>query len=1658
MQESDSGEQIQILMRVNEYVLEHRQAYRALSLDEQRRRGPLLLEDLLTFVMSSLLREVESREGDEDDADVHGYGRLSGVGHPRTSARIASGAHTLAAITSSINSLPFALRDVPALAHVAALQLRLTSSVMAAISTRAIVTVHELEEWVCAQEGVEHFAELGLGVGLQVLPVVQEYFQLRANSVVFPVRARDVIAFLLNDAAARDVLLYGGGDTRDLLNRFTAFYERHLLDGASSSSAPAAVRERKRLANVRQLGIHVQDYAALLASLTQELASAHQLEQQQYRQWMESCIAAATAITQGTNAKDTAVVVTGSGGGGEGALVRDASFEAAARWERNRTLYERVLQSLDSACAHAELLDSMRRTREKAVCASLAGGAGATPCITSAGARAMNFAVTVTEAEARSYSLPLSLWRTVPLDGEACSSLAGDKGGGGGVELRFHVGLLTTAEVSQAAHGPASGSTASTTLRMAPLPSQWTSSAVKGEGETPSQRVSNSGTSEVPPPPSTVHRRRGTVVCDTQSVISVGSLAVAAADAATAAETWRVASLNVAPALMSGTTTTSTATPTSAASLLSSLLKPAGSLGLAATSSVNTADATSSLSLQSTATAAESAPRVRDTPFTTEVVGSFVEVSTEPTTPLERLGDLLTQHRQSSALEKERGASVGEQAMISSTDDTWLDLVVAVFETFTAGDVVPMQLLCEAWATCMDCQSPGPSSLSSHSASAQGSTPGRYAHRRCIPLFHPFAASFSSSSGSTVPFSRLASLRRHFGTGGTSGASPAATSPTTRAGDGAAGETREILYMATPVEVCWFSWWGPALSDAHDSHEAAILTCACLERHYSSSLQSTFCGLLGVRAEPTVAAWCTTAAACARRLCPTATLKPSFTDAYVESFVRCVDADVAARVAEEGAATALAPFLLRRQQRTAQAALHRVLAGLQESLGAASPWRAGLFPCDHAWRCGLDGLLYATPQWCGYGGVLLTASSPPLPTHTSVMERLSKGGSGNGTGIAPSLRVLCFSVHEPSWAVCAVLHYLGIRSLSQLAETRVSFRTTVATEAGGVLHDKIAAIAPYVQSFCRASLPLWYGVVYEQLRERLRRLRVVLTATAGSGVLAASTLPVQTVCLHLKGHVYAHKRQIPLAYIAAHNVIYGAAEATPVPMLAEALLPLFMPVGMSAEADVRQLRDVIMRLLGALSSLDSSVEWCDGADISPQQQQWRREQVEHVLRPIAKRYGLTAFTGISREAPLLASRASASTEAAALVDTNAQDAEAEVPFTLSSCASIRYMPTYPPGTDALRQPRRRDRSHVGNPADQAPGTQTLTQASARELVAHAKPFSPQTAPRCRGGGGLVQRFGVNGRLRVTLSVGGSTAVVTSMPSWNNFPMELDLDAVVAASVVAEAADGGRRGADAAATACGHQQGDDADGDNSSVTSGSGGVGGREEEEQESFLTFQYHRRSSTASSALQGTGGGVRFRKRSRSGNVDATGHTRGKLRHDPAGRDVRSAGMWLRPPAASAVVGAGGDTPDYAVAAERYVYELLREEYATQAQQGGVRVIWVNEHCEAGSPFDILVIKPRRLSSTSSTSSAVYNNHWDVVQYVEVKSTCTAARQDFEMSMAELLFAARFGASYCVYRVFGASTDALRRMRHRIYTDIVNLWYKAQLTITSDIRVTPST
>lgn len=134
--------------------------------------------------------------------------------------------------------------------------------------------------------------------------------------------------------------------------------------------------------------------------------------------------------------------------------------------------------------------------------------------------------------------------------------------------------------------------------------------------------------------------------------------------------------------------------------------------------------------------------------------------------------------------------------------------------------------------------------------------------------------------------------------------------------------------------------------------------------------------------------------------------------------------------------------------------------------------------------------------------------------------------------------------------------------------------------------------------------------------------------------------------------------------------------------------------------------------------------------------------------------------------------------------------------------------------------------------------------------------------------------------------------------------------------------------------------------------------------------------------------------------------------------------------------------TRRYALAAERHVYTRLCEEYKKDPE---VRVIWLNESREQGEPYDIVVTAKRRGSSRPN-----------ILHFVEVKSTSSDSKHHFELSLNELLFAARYASCYHIYRVYGASTNELRRMRIKQYVDVIGLWRSGKLTISGDISVVP--
>ena len=94
----------------------------------------------------------------------------------------------------------------------------------------------------------------------------------------------------------------------------------------------------------------------------------------------------------------------------------------------------------------------------------------------------------------------------------------------------------------------------------------------------------------------------------------------------------------------------------------------------------------------------------------------------------------------------------------------------------------------------------------------------------------------------------------------------------------------------------------------------------------------------------------------------------------------------------------------------------------------------------------------------------------------------------------------------------------------------------------------------------------------------------------------------------------------------------------------------------------------------------------------------------------------------------------------------------------------------------------------------------------------------------------------------------------------------------------------------------------------------------------------------------------------------------------------------------------------------EKHVYHFLRDEYK---HDSSVIVDWVNGEKESGKPYDIEV------------------RFKDRIDYVEVKSTRTESKRNFELSFNELNFASLHGDNYVICRVFLAGTENSSRHKN---------------------------
>mmetsp|Transcript_46264 Transcript_46264/g.53598 ORF Transcript_46264/g.53598 Transcript_46264/m.53598 type:complete len:148 (-) Transcript_46264:28-471(-) len=139
---------------------------------------------------------------------------------------------------------------------------------------------------------------------------------------------------------------------------------------------------------------------------------------------------------------------------------------------------------------------------------------------------------------------------------------------------------------------------------------------------------------------------------------------------------------------------------------------------------------------------------------------------------------------------------------------------------------------------------------------------------------------------------------------------------------------------------------------------------------------------------------------------------------------------------------------------------------------------------------------------------------------------------------------------------------------------------------------------------------------------------------------------------------------------------------------------------------------------------------------------------------------------------------------------------------------------------------------------------------------------------------------------------------------------------------------------------------------------------------------------------------------------------------------------------------GNGDDTRGYAVAAERFVFEELSKRYANRPE---IVVKWMHAEGEQGTPYDVVV-----LEQTPGGRPRIQ-------QLIEVKSTSTKHRKDFEMSLREFLFAAKFGRQFAVARVFRATESASHHMSMEMLVDPVTMWRTGSLSITAEVKVVAS-
>ncbi|CCW61073.1 unnamed protein product [Phytomonas sp. EM1] len=823
----------------------------------------------------------------------------------------------------------------------------------------------------------------------------------------------------------------------------------------------------------------------------------------------------------------------------------------------------------------------------------------------------------------------------------------------------------------------------------------------------------------------------------------------------------------------------------------------------------------------------------------------------------------------------------------------------------------------------------------------------------------------------------------------------------------------EVLLLATPAEVCWEAS-KDSEGDASDVFSPSpALFHASLAGFYGPSLKSFFCDQLGVSEGPNTLSWFLSMRVNHRRFSPWEFEREGLRARSLRMLALCVKEDYARRVARFTKAPRSSSLSFSAEHPpppVGALALDELLSSLPEA-AARSAW---VFPFHGLWCRGIDDLFLASPRHWGVSELYV---KPIQPSN------------------APGLRAIP-AEEEPHFAVAALLRRSGVRLLDEHLVQRVSFDTLALSNDAGRLHRSIALIVPYLQTFLCRRDRAWYEMIYDRLSERLRSFRVVLGRQ--SALLEGFW--------HENGIFYASSREpLKLCYLAVHNTLYGEEGVYTPQVLASAVVELFLPL-FTTVGFREELRGVVESFLLALSAVEGVGKLEQGYRPTDRPEEISHKEWEEALKEIAYKLQLKPFCEYVDTDLRMEGGEDRRTDESTTGSATSRDPRPSywIPWTVSATPPERCYSTFPPGCDGFSLPS----LSFNSPNRQAGrGPPALGSSSIRggPPIHSRMSSSPQS-------------FIFNRKLsgaRITWDDASFMADITS-GGVRRRRLEAGSEAVEN--------DGESNSTRANLTRPGvHEDSDDSDDDPT----------------EEEVIRFTYPSRKrgldTTPSHLISSSASGGRT-----ADDVDA-----------------------------------------YATAAERFVFQALKAQYEGVKPHGkttpSVEVVWVNEHGESGMPYDIVllnrgqscrggahhaedrpkpVVKPAvAIPSSNSSLRNFYNtspstrqnttmgfcanetntgnfhqqsgkesainphspNEYDVLEYIEVKSTSSNNRTDFELSLREFILAAKHGPAFKVYRVFKASTSTPGRMHFKVYSDLVRLWITGKLTISGNIRVLPS-